>query len=605
MKRILKMAKNRKRKPKTKEDEQKKEQRAFRKEIKDFLNTVGFSSIQGVNGTEFIYEDRKSEMDAIFIYENIVLIVEDTISASSDHLLLKKILFDKINYAPSNFMNCLLNYPQKFSALKEYWKKNIHEKYSMNQIQLKILYCSKNLITEDHKRLVDNINYLDYPVLLYFKKLSQVIKRSTQHEFFDFLHIKDEYIGENVVHSSTSQTNVFRGNILPEQYSSFPDGYKVISFYIDAESLLKRAQVLRKGGWRDSNGDDLYQRMLNPKKIKDMRKFLNDNDRVFINNIIVTIPVKEIKLYRGEKEPLSINELGNIEPNQTFKTDPISIEINDKTNIIGIIDGQHRVYTYHEGNDVYEPKISKLRKRQNLLVTALLFPPKLSQGDCLKFEAKIFKEINSNQKRVSTELLQAIETIQKPFSVVAIARKVLQKLNNSGPLLETFELSAFDKDKIKVSTIINYGLMKIVKFDIEEGLFSLWDNPEKDILKEANKKQEKLDEFSEREKELLQEYILFCFHKIKDLFIAFKDNVGKERWLYRKKNTNRILNVIFINGVIHCLIQLIKNKKTGSIEDYRTKLTNIGEFDFDKYKGSHYAEMGQDLYQQFFNQSTT
>lgn len=588
-------------KPKTKEDERKKEQRLFRKEIKDFLERLGFESIPGINGTEFCYEDRTSELDSIYIYKNVVLIIEDTIGHSGEHLLKKKIIFDKINRNPTRFFDFLLKHPE-FPALRKYWDEKIKDTYNLQQIQLKILYCSKEQIDKKHKTVVDNVTYLEYPILLYFKKLSQVIKKSSKFEFFNFLEIPDDYIGDNVLRSVTSPKGTFRGNILPEQHSSFPTGYQVVSFYIDAESLLKRAQVLRKGGWKDTEDNYLYQRMLNPNKIREMRKFLNENDRVFINNIIVTIPIEEIKLYNKDHEVLPIGIEGDLPTNPPLKTDPILIEITDKTNIIAIIDGQHRVYTYHEGNDGYEEKISKLRKRQNLLVTAILFPKNLSRSECVKFEARIFKEINSNQKRVSTELLQAIDAIQKPFSVVAIARSILQKLNNSGPLLAIFELSAFDKDKIKVSTIINYALIRIVKFDVEDGLFFLWDNPEKDKLREANKKS---DQFNEQEEKLLQDYIEFCFNQINNLFIAFKDNIGKERWLYRKKNTNRILNVIFINGVIHCLIQLIKNKKTGSIEDYRTKLTNVGEFNFDKYKGSHYAEMGQDLYQQFFNQSTT
>lgn len=596
MKRILKMAKNRKRKPKTKENEQKKEQRAFRKEIKDFFNTIGFISIPGINGTEFTYENRSSEIDSIYIYENIVLIVEDTVGKPGEHLLTKKIIFDKINENPMHFFDFLLT-NSKFPFLKKYWDEKNKGKYDLQQLQVKILYCSKKHIEDEHKKLVKNIKYLEYPTLLYFKKLAQVIKRSARYEFFDFLDIADEYIGENVLRSATSPKATFRGNILPEHHSSFPPGFLVISFYIDAESLLKRAQVLRKGGWKDTDGDCLYQRMLYPKKIRDMRKFINENDRVFINNIIVTIPVQEINLYDKDSNLLKITESGTVRADKPLKTDPISVEINDKINIIGIIDGQHRVYTYHEGSDIYETKIAQLRKKQNLLVTAILFPKSLSQMDCLKFEAKIFKEINLNQKKVSAELLQAITTIQKPFSAVAISRRVLQKLNASGPLCDVFEMLAFDKEKIKIATIINYGLMKIVRPDAEDNLFSLWSNPEKNKLKEANKK-EKTDE---QDKILLQEYITFCFNQINNLFIAFKDNIGKERWLYRKKNTNRILNVIFINGVIHCLTQLIKNKKTGSIEDYRTKLTNVGEFDFDKYKGSHYAEMGQDLYQQFFN----
>lgn len=151
--------------------------------------------------------------------------------------------------------------------------------------------------------------------------------------------------------------------------------------------------------------------MLHPSKIKAMRKFLYENDRVFINNIIVTIPVDEITLYNQDKEKLEIDDNGEIKCNGTIKTDPISVEIKDNTNIIGIIDGQHRVYTYHEGTDIYENKIKDLRIKQNLLVTAILFPRNLQKQDCLKFEATIFKEINSNQRKVSSELLQIISAL--------------------------------------------------------------------------------------------------------------------------------------------------------------------------------------------------
>ena len=142
------MAKNRKRKPKTKEDEQKKEQRAYRKEIKDFFNTIGFISIPGINGTEFTYENRTSEIDSIYIYENIVLIVEDTVGKPGEHLLTKKIIFDKINENPMHFFDFLLT-NSKFPFLKKYWDEKNKGKYDLQQLQVKILYCSKKQIDDN------------------------------------------------------------------------------------------------------------------------------------------------------------------------------------------------------------------------------------------------------------------------------------------------------------------------------------------------------------------------------------------------------------------------------------------------------------------------
>jgi DNA modification methylase len=61
---------------------------------------------------------------------------------------------------------------------------------------------------------------------------------------------------------------------------------------------------------------------------------------------------------------------------------------------VGIIDGQHRVFCYHEGSDVLEPKIAILRKRQHLLVTGIIYPSGIKEQARLEFEARLFLEIN-------------------------------------------------------------------------------------------------------------------------------------------------------------------------------------------------------------------
>ena len=588
-------------KKKKKLTDQEKEQRAFRKEIHSFLTNMGFSAVPRINGTEFQYEGRTSELDAIYIYENVILLVEDTIGDTSSHLLNKSIIYNKINENPKKFIEFLKNH-EKFLGFKDFMSDRFDSVYSLDQAQIRIVYISKQKIASEHKKVVSNVTYIEYPILLYFKKIVSVIKKSAKFEFFKFLNIDDDCIGTKVLQSTSLSTSSFKGNILPEHYSSFNNGFKIISFYIDAESLLRRAQVLRKDGWKDDEDVVFYQRMLNPSKIKLMRKFLYDNDRVFINNIIVTIPVDEITLYNEKSEKLFIDDNGEFKIeglNRTIKTDPISVEIKDHTNIIGIIDGQHRVYTYHEGTDVYEEKIAKLRVRQNLLVTAILFPRNLAKLDCLKFEATIFKEINSNQKKVGSELLQVIEEVQKPFSTVAIARKVLLKLNESGPLCDTFETLAFEKEKIKTASIISYGLKPLIKLDGEDSLYFIWNNKNKEKLKIASKENKNV--YTSEEYALLNEYKDFCAEQLRNLFIAFKGAIGHDQWKFRRKNTNNVLNVTFINGIINCLKNLIINRKTGDVAYYREKLQDVSNFDFLSYKASHYAKMGKDLYEQFFN----
>ena len=48
--------------------DQEKGQKAFRKEIKDVLMNLGFVSVPRINGTDFAYEQRTGELDAIYVY---------------------------------------------------------------------------------------------------------------------------------------------------------------------------------------------------------------------------------------------------------------------------------------------------------------------------------------------------------------------------------------------------------------------------------------------------------------------------------------------------------------------------------------------------------
>ena len=195
---------------------------------------------------------------------------------------------------------------------------------------------------------------------------------------------------------------------MPEEKSYFKDGYKIVSFYIDAESLMRRAFVLRQEGWRKKENIGYYQRMFEAKKISSMRKYLSDKKRVFINNIITTISEDNIKLYDEKNNELQIGEDGQFINNSKTKVIPTKIEILDKCNIIGLIDGQHRTFSYHEGDDTYEDKIKEIRGIQNLLVTGIIFPKKEKREARLKFEANLFLEINSNQTNVRSQLKQEI-----------------------------------------------------------------------------------------------------------------------------------------------------------------------------------------------------
>lgn len=69
-----------------------KEQKTQQKEITNILKNIGFSKIPCIDGREFQYDNRTTEIDDIFVYENVILIIEYTIGTPGEHLL-KKIIF--------------------------------------------------------------------------------------------------------------------------------------------------------------------------------------------------------------------------------------------------------------------------------------------------------------------------------------------------------------------------------------------------------------------------------------------------------------------------------------------------------------------------------
>lgn len=569
-----------------------KEQSNQKKEIRDIMKNIGFSRLPYIDGKEFQYNMRTSEMDDIFINENIILITEYTIGSPGTHLLKKKVFYDKINEDKKNFIDFLLT-EEKLKSFKEYYENNIKSKYSKNELRVKILYCSKKTISNEHKNLVEDVKFFDYHIVQYFKSLTKTIKKSSKYEFMDFLDIPFEEFGSNIKNSSSKTTHTFKGNILPEEKSKFDEGYKIVSFYIDAASLLRRSYVLRQNGWKDVENVGHYQRMLESSKINAMRKYLSDRNRVFINNIIATISTDKIKLLDKDDKILVIKNDGEI-GNDMFDVTPTKIEIEDSCNIIGLIDGQHRTYAYHEGDDQYEKKISELRKVQNLLVTGILFPKKESPKKRLDFEANLFLEINSNQKNVPSQIQQEIELLINPFSSIAVGKKMLLGLNQSGPLSNFIEQYWYEKGKLKTASIVSYGLRPLVKIEdikAKDSLFHLWTNPDKNKLKAKNS-----DDF-----DLLKEYTEFGVEKIRDLLIAFKANLNAKKWETNSTSTPEgLITVSFINGILNVLRMLIENGKVSNVEDYKTKLKGIDSFNFKQFKSSQYRKLGEEIYKKHF-----
>ena len=548
-------------------------QRKQRLDARNLFARIGFKRYQ-MDGHQFTFRGRTGEIDDCYVYENIVVLCEYTVGkVGSAHVAVKKLLYDLIHSHSSEWIEFM-------RALKPELA-NVAEKYALDDIRVKIVYMSLNGVSEEIPNVSTDIFFLDGTVFRYFEKLSKTIHLSANHEFFNFLKLDFSEIGAQVQKTSTSSA-VFNGFLLPEANSSFPSGFKIVSFYADPGTLLAMSYVLRKDSWRD--GEGLYQRILIPSKIRGMRRYLGAEKRVFVNNIVVTLPPS-----------VSVNHPSNSSKNldeaEQKKVRPVSITLPNKSNSIGLVDGQHRVFCYHQGTDSHETSIATMRDRQNLLVTGVIFPVEYTEVERLRFEAKLFLEINDTQTGAKAELKQSIELILHPYSTTAIAKAVILELARKGPLKDMLQTNFFDApEKIKTTSMVSYGLKPLIKLSGSDSVFSLWKNANKDkLLKPVTQTDE-----------LRSAYIAFCVSTINELLLAFKMEYGPEKWVLSSTDKSPVLSPTILNGVFVCLRELIANGKVSNTNSYRSRFVGLPSFKFSDYKSSHWRKLGESMFNKYF-----
>jgi DGQHR domain-containing protein len=549
------------------------EKRAFAKSIQAVFDRIGFERCSALSDIEIEFDGRKGDFDDAFVHENVLVFVEYTVSNQSqvgDHIKGKAHLFAKVQADPLGFASYMI---EKFADLKE----AIPTAYHPSQLQVRILYCSKTEIKKEHRDLSADTSFLWYGSIRYFSDLSRAIKRSGRFELFDFLKIAHADVGVKGAIGQGNPTVGFAGSVLPEPHSNFPPGFKVISFYVSPGAVLSRAYVLRHDGWRDSEG--LYQRMISRKKIESIRKYLRDNDRVFVNNVILTLP-DDTKLLDAKNQ--------DVDPKNILKTEPITVQLPDRGNTVGIIDGQHRVFSYYE-DATADPKIDTYRTRQNLLATGIMYPSGYAPDARERFEASLFLEINSTQNAAGSPLKQAIAVITQPFSPDSVGKRVVQRLADLGALNDKLERSFYDQGVLRTATIVSYGLRPLVRIEAEDGLFKHWGTSEQRAAVQSG-----------TDASALNEYTDFAAREINKFISAAKASLLADKWQLKTKDGPGLLTVTFVNGLLVLFRHYVRIKGLGTFDQYKDALKNLSKFGFANYKSSRYFAFGSDLYKHLF-----
>ncbi len=527
--------------------------------LKNIFEGAGFKHVPA-DGLHFTVGGRMGELDHIFVWENVVLLCEETAGKdATKHCTNKIYLHSKIaeNWSTSFFVDYTKQNPALVAALTQ--------KYQIQDLEVRHIYYSEDVDVVDSVGDPSPMRILSRAQARYFSSLVETIARSAKFELLKFLGIALHQVGDARVSGSDVASNSFPAFALPAAHTSYPAGFAVVSFYADPMALIQRAYVMRRDGWEDP--DLSYQRFVRAEKLVAMREYLSGNGKVFINNLIVTLPATAL-LRDANGKPMDPNVL------QHKTTVQLSLPLELGT--VGIVDGQHRILSYYEGTDQLDLQISSLRQRQNLLVTGIIFPPSYTPEMRVKFEAEIFLGINNNQSAVNTQLRQDLETIINPETPLAIARAIVIRLSKEGALAGMLQMSHFDpSDKIASGSLGPYVVKPLIRKN--SAFYKTWDGAG---VRDLHKPDDRDD------------YTEYCVKEFKRLLAGASEHL-KGKW--RSVPNGGVLSTTAVGGLLMLLDRLVKEGATPSGIDYKVKLKNIEAFDFGGYTGSSWGKLSNKL----------
>jgi DGQHR domain-containing protein len=549
------------------------EKRRFARRIRAVFTNMGFEYFK-TDLKEAKFGVKTGELDAVFVFENLILIVEDTTAAKPfDHAKNKKLLADQI----------LANKPQFLAWLKgEFPGNEALAAYSANRFRVFFLYASLHDmdLSDDDVALLKPMLIVTSKALNYFYKLASNIRRSSRTELYRYLDLKSADIGQ--VTSSNQKSAIETAIISPVDSTGFSNGIRLVSFMISADTLLRNAFVLRKDNWDLSI--ELYQRLIESTRINKIRKFVATEGSAFLNNIIVSLPA-DVAFQASDGTAVDLDDIQDY--------DGYRMTIPDEFNSICLIDGQHRVYAHYEGTDALEPKVSAIRKKMHLLATGLVFPSEMGSLDRRKIESSIFLDINSNTKPVPPDVLLAIETLRDPYADIAVARQVLERLNKMSAFKNMFQLSQVEDAPIKVASIIKFALRYLVDIDERaDGSHNLFTEWSRNDEKRATLRKKKSPS-------LLAEYVEYAALNLNLYFSALRSCHGSEWGTLDSKITSTTV----INGMIIALRRALPAIGLLNFAEYQT-LVKGWVIDFSKanftYSSSQYGRFSVEVLRDMF-----
>lgn len=534
--------------------------------LEDIFKKSGFVHIQS-EGIHFDVAGKRGELDHIFVWENLVVLCEVTSDKKPANHLPKKMIFH--NKIKENLGFFFENYCEKDDTLER-----VLGKYGWRDMEVRHIYYSKNPIRD--QEVSDPFFILKPSEAKYFHSLAKTIQGSAKYEILKYLRVDMKCIGESRIAGREVDIEQFQGFLIPANHTNYPDGFSIVSFYADPKSLISRASILRRDGWREQGLS--YQRFIKEDKLISMRKQLSEKGKVYLNNIVVTLPSEALIRDENDKD---------IDCESVDQPRSVILHLPKELGTVGIIDGQHRLFSYYEGcgeeNGDIERKIDNLRSRKNLLVTGIVFP-KNYQGSKESFEAELFISINSNQSPVDASLMQEVKMLIDPNSPETLARRLINEISLGKALkgrLKTSQLDEKNVDLIAVGSLAPYVAQSI--FGKRSSLAKEWSRETGKIRSEENNK----------------DLVKYMADELDALLFSAK-RILEDGW--QTKEQGGVLSTTVIGGFIRLFVRMSKDiPKTERKYDELFKRCKLEKFKFSSYTGSAWGKMANDLYKEIKN----
>lgn len=243
-------------------------------------------------------------------------------------------------------------------------------------------------------------------------------ERASQH-FYHHIEVPIDIINDN-------DYKEIRFPVLKSQFNNYNDG--VYSAYISAKDLLDITYVHRIS---DGELED-YQRVLDAKRLRNIAEFINDGNS-FNSSVVIAMekPVR-FKLFTDEEKNGYAFGL---------------LYVAKQKSIARIIDGQHRIFSY-----VWAGRSHLNDKVPVIILTGI------SRAE----QAKLFIDINKNQKPVDPSTLLVIMSNTDPYGIGFIP-KIIRSLNKDGIFKKSVKINGMNDKPINGSKLTITGMTKDIQ----------------------------------------------------------------------------------------------------------------------------------------------